>query len=43
MVSTMVNWMVDRAHAERALSEIALAAYQYFDRLESSNSYGHRK
>jgi len=43
IVSTMVNWMVDRAHAERALSEIALAAYQYFDRLESSNSYGHRK
>jgi beta-lactamase class A len=43
IVSTMVNWMLDRASAENAMSEIALAAYEYFDRLASSNRYGHRK
>lgn len=43
IVSTMVNWVIDTADAERAMSEIALAAYQYYERLASSNSYGHRK
>jgi beta-lactamase class A len=43
IVSVMVNWMLERAEAERAMSEIALAAYRYFDRIERSNSYGHKK
>lgn len=43
IVAAMANWLVDSADAERAISEIALAAYEYFDRLANSNSYGHKK
>ncbi len=43
IVAAMANWLLDGAEAELAISEIALAAYQYFDRLVNSNSYGHKK
>ena len=43
IVAAMANWLLDGAEAELAISEIALAAYQYFDRLANSNSYGHKK
>ena len=43
IIAGMANWLVDGPEAERALEQIALAAYQYFDRLEHSNSYGHKK
>ena len=43
IVSAMANWLVDGDEAERVISEIALTAYQYFDRLQNSNSYGHKK
>ena len=43
IVAAMANWLLDGEEAERAISEIALAAYQYFDRLAHSNSYGHKK
>ncbi len=42
VVSAMANWVADAEKAERAISEISLAAYRYFDRLQRSNSYGHR-
>jgi beta-lactamase class A len=42
VVSAMANWVVDEAEAERAIAETSLVAYRYFDRLRSSNSYGHR-
>jgi hypothetical protein len=29
--------------AERAISEIALLAYRYFDRIAHSNAYGRKK
>ena len=43
IVSAMGNWLADADQAERAISEIALAAYRYFDRIAHSNSYGHKK
>lgn len=43
LVSAMVNWAEGAAEAERAIGEIALAAYEYFDRIAHSNRYGHRK
>ena len=43
IVSAMGNWLVDAAEAERAISEIALIAYRYFDRIAHSNAYGHKK
>lgn len=42
VVSAMANWVTDANQAERAISEISLSAYRYFDRLQSSNAYGHR-
>ena len=43
IIAGMGNWLVDGPEAERALEQVALAAYQYFDRLQHSNSYGHKK
>jgi len=43
IVSAMGNWLADADQAERAISEISLAAYQYFDRVAHSNAYGHKK
>ncbi len=43
IVSAMGNWLADADQAERAISEIALAAYRYFDRIAHSNAYGHKK
>jgi hypothetical protein len=39
----MGNWLADANEAERAISEIALVAYRYFDRIAHSNAYGHKK
>jgi hypothetical protein len=43
IVSAMGNWLSDAEEAERAISEIALAAYRYFDRIAHSNAYGHKR
>lgn len=43
IVSAMGNWLDDANEAERAISEIALIAYRYFDRIAHSNAYGHKK
>jgi beta-lactamase class A len=43
IVSAMGNWLADAGEAERAISEIALVAYHYFDRIAHSNAYGHKK
>lgn len=43
IVAAMANWLLDAQEAERAIGQISLAAYQYFDRLASSNSYGHTR
>jgi beta-lactamase class A len=43
IVAGMGNWLVDADQAERAISEIALLAYRYFDRIAHSNAYGHKK
>ena len=43
IVSAMVNWIGERDAGEYAIARIALAAYQYFDRLANSNRYGHKK
>jgi beta-lactamase class A len=43
IVAAMVNWTLDPEAAERAISELALLAYQYFDRLAHSNSFGHKE
>jgi beta-lactamase class A len=43
IVSAMGNWLADAGEAERAISEIALAAYRYFDRIAHSNAYGHKQ
>lgn len=43
IVTAMVNWLADRDAAREAISEISLQAYNYFDRLANSNSYGHKK
>ncbi len=43
IVSAMGNWLVDASEAEQAISEIALAAYRYFDRLAHSNAFGHKQ
>jgi len=32
-----------RDFSERAISEIALVAYRYFDRIAHSNDYGHKQ
>jgi beta-lactamase class A len=42
IVSAMVNWLTDPGQAERAISRISLVAYEYFDRLAHSNSFGHK-
>jgi beta-lactamase class A len=42
IVSAMGNWLQNADEAERAISEIALAAYRYFDRIAHSNAYGHK-
>jgi hypothetical protein len=39
----MGNWRGVASEAERAISEIALVAYHYFDRIAHSNAYGHKK
>jgi beta-lactamase class A len=43
VVSAMANWLQDESDAEAAIAEISLAAYRYFDRLQNSNSFGHKK
>jgi beta-lactamase class A len=43
IVSAMGNWLDEANEAERSISEIALAAYRYFDRIAHSNAYGHKK
>jgi beta-lactamase class A len=43
IVSAMGNWLSDAEEAERAISEIALVAYRYFDRIAHSNAYGHKR
>jgi beta-lactamase class A len=43
IVSAMGNWLADASEAERAISEIALVTYHYFDRIAHSNAYGHKK
>jgi beta-lactamase class A len=43
IVAAMGNWLDDAPEAERAISEIALTAYRYFDRIAHSNAYGHRR
>ncbi|HJS72895.1 MAG TPA: serine hydrolase [Vicinamibacteria bacterium] len=43
IVSAMGNWLADADEAERAIAEIALAAYRYFDRIAHSNAYGHKR
>lgn len=43
IVSAMGNWLSDADEASRAISEIALTAYRYFDRLAHSNAYGHKR
>ncbi len=43
VVTAMVNWLNDREAAQAAISQISLTAYNYFDRLANSNSYGHKK
>lgn len=43
IIAMMGNWLADAAQAEDAMSRIAGAAYGYFDRVASSNRYGHRK
>ena len=43
IVSAMANWLTDPQEAEQAISRITLVAYQYFDRLAHSNSYGHKQ
>lgn len=42
VIAAMTNWVGDAGQAGRTISEIALAAYEYFDRLARSNRYGHR-
>jgi beta-lactamase class A len=43
IVSAMGNWLADTSEAENAISEIALIAYRYYDRLAHSNEFGHKK
>jgi beta-lactamase class A len=43
IVSAMGNWLANADEAERAISEIALVAYRYFDRIAHSNDYGHKQ
>ena len=43
IVSAMGNWLANADEAERAISEIALVAYRYFDRIVHSNDYGHKQ
>jgi beta-lactamase class A len=43
IVSAMANWLTDSEQAERAISRVALVAYEYFDRIAHSNRYGHRR
>jgi hypothetical protein len=42
VLSAMVNWLTDPGQAEQAISRISLLAYEYFDRLAHSNSFGHK-
>ncbi|HEY7698009.1 MAG TPA: serine hydrolase, partial [Vicinamibacteria bacterium] len=43
IVSAMGNWLEDASEAEKAISEISLVAYRYFDRVAHSNAFGHKK
>jgi beta-lactamase class A len=43
IVSAMGNWLDDPSEAERAIAEVALVAYRYFDRIAHSNAYGYKK
>jgi len=43
IVAGMINWHNDRDAAEEAIAAVSRLAYDYFDRLENSNRYGHRK
>lgn len=43
IISAMANWLTDAEQADHAISRIALEAYEYFDRLAHSNSYGHKR
>jgi len=43
IIAAMVNWTLAPEAAERAISELTLLAYQYFDRLGNSNSFGHKR
>jgi len=43
VVVAFVNWHTDSGEARDAISQVSLAAYQYFDRLGNSNSYGNKR
>lgn len=43
IVSAMTSWGADRDEAEEAIADVAYLAYEYFDRVENFNRYGHRK
>jgi beta-lactamase class A len=43
IVSAMGNWLTDASAADKAISEIALTAYRYFDRIARSNAYGYKE
>jgi beta-lactamase class A len=43
IVVAMVNWNIDREAAVEAIADVSYLAYEYFDRLENSNRFGHRK
>ena len=40
VISVMTTYLRDERAGQQAISEIALAAYQYFDRLGRSSEYG---
>jgi beta-lactamase class A len=43
IVSAMINWHLDKEAAEEAIADLSFLAFQYFERLENSTRYGHRK
>jgi beta-lactamase class A len=40
VICVMTSYLQDELAGQRSISEIALAAYQYFDRLGRSSEYG---
>lgn len=42
-IVAFVNWHIDSAKSREAISQISLTAYEYFDRLGNSNSYGNKR